>query len=299
MQRWCGVHGSRRGLAISTDCTPRYVEADPKTGGAQAVAEAYRNLSAIGAMPLAITNNLNFGNPEKPEIMTQLVDSVIGIGDAARMLDTPVVSGNVSLYNETDGNAIQPCPVIGMVGVIDDVELAVGHGFIAAGNDILVVGQKDGKNDGWLGASIYQQHFGDDKIYAPPPIDLAAERTHGSFVRQQILAGKINAAHDISDGGLAVAIAEMAMKSGLGASIMVPESGHLHAWAFGEDQARFVVSTADGTALIAAAKDAGIEITKIGIVSETSELKFGDRDTISVAEISEVFESCIPSLMAG
>jgi phosphoribosylformylglycinamidine synthase II len=293
------VHGSRRGLAISTDCTPRYVEADPKTGGAQAVAEAYRNLSAIGATPLAITNNLNFGNPEKPEIMTQLVDSVIGMGDAARIFDTPVVSGNVSLYNETDGNAIQPCPVIGMIGVIDDVELAVGHGFMAAGNDILVVGQSDGKNDGWLGASIYQQHFGDDKIYAPPPIDLAAERAHSSFVRQQILAGKINAAHDISDGGLAVAIAEMAMKSGLGASIMAPASGQIHAWAFGEDQARFVVSTANGTALIAAAKDAGIEITKIGMVNEASELKFGDRDTISLAEVSDVFESCIPSLMAG
>ena len=218
------IHGSHRGLAISTDCTPRYVEADPKIGGTQAVAEAYRNLSAIGATPLAITNNLNFGNPEKPEIMTQLVDSVIGMGDAARMLDTPVVSGNVSLYNETDGNAIQPCPVIGMVGVIDDVELAVGHGFMAAGNDILVVGQSDGR-DGWLGASIYQQHFGDDKIYSPPPIDLTAERAHGSFVRQQILAGKINAAHDISDGGLAVAIAEMALKSGLGASIMAPEQG--------------------------------------------------------------------------
>ena len=213
------VHGSNRGLAISTDCTPRYVEADPKTGGAQAVAEAYRNLSAIGATPLAITNNLNFGNPEKPEIMTQLVEAVTGIGDAARILDTPVVSGNVSLYNETDGNAIQPCPVIGMVGVIDNVQTAVGYGFIAAGNHILVIGQRNDTIDGWLGASIYQQHFGDNTIYALPPIDLVAERTHGSFVRQQILAGKINAAHDISDGGLAVAIAEMAMKSGFGASI--------------------------------------------------------------------------------
>ena len=293
------VHGSRRGLAISTDCTPRYVEADPRTGGAQAVAEAYRNLSAIGATPLAITNNLNFGNPEKPEIMSQLVGSVTGMGDAARMLDTPVVSGNVSLYNETDGNAIQPCPVIGMVGVIDNVELAIGHGFKAAGNDILVVGQSDDKNDGWLGASIYQQHFGDHKIYAPPPIDLAAERAHGSFVRQQILAGKINAAHDISDGGLAVAIAEMAMKSGLGAIIFAPETGQRHAWAFGEDQGRFVVSSADVTALIAAAQDAGIEITKIGMVRDTSELKFGDRDTISLNELIDVFENCIPSLMAG
>ena len=126
------VHGSQRGLAITTDCTPRYVEADPETGGAQAVAEAYRNICAIGARPLAITNNLNFGNPEKPDIMAQLAQSVVGMGKAAKHLDTPVVSGNVSLYNETDGIAIRPCPVIGMVGVIDDVTMAVGSRFIAA-----------------------------------------------------------------------------------------------------------------------------------------------------------------------
>ena len=293
------VHGSKRGLAMSTDCTPRYVEADPKMGGAQAVAEAYRNLSAIGATPLAITNNLNFGNPEKPEIMTQLVESVLGMGDAARQLDTPVVSGNVSLYNETDGKAIQPCPVIGMVGVIENVDDAVGNCFVAADQDIFVIGQSDKADDGWLGASIYQQHHGDDGIYAPPPLDLVAEQKTGSFVRQQILGGGINAAHDIADGGLAVAIAEMAMRSGFGAEIAVPKTGNLHGWAFGEDQARFVVTTADSQALIAAAKEAGIEITKLGMVSDQGELKFGDNDTISIADLNAVFEGCIPALMAG
>ena len=293
------VHGSKRGLAMSTDCTPRYVEADPKMGGAQAVAEAYRNLSAIGATPLAITNNLNFGNPEKPEIMTQLVESVLGMGDAARQLDTPVVSGNVSLYNETDGKAIQPCPVIGMVGVIENVDDAVGNCFVAADQDIFVIGQSDKADDGWLGASIYQQHHGDDGIYAPPPLDLVAEQKTGSFVRQQILGGGINAAHDIADGGLAVAIAEMAMRSGFGADIAVPKTGNLHGWAFGEDQARFVVTTADSQALIAAAKEAGIEITKLGMVSDQGELKFGDNDTISIADLNAVFEGCIPALMAG
>ena len=278
------VHGSKRGLAMSTDCTPRYVEADPKMGGAQAVAEGYRNLSAIGATPLAITNNLNFGNPEKPEIMTQLVESVLGMGDAARQLDTPVVSGNVSLYNETDGKAIQPCPVIGMVGVIENVDDAVGNCFVAAEQDIFVIGQGDKIDDGWLGASIYQQHHGDDGIYAPPPLDLVAEQKTGSFVRQQILGGGISAAHDIADGGLAVAIAEMAMRSGFGADIAVPKTGNLHGWAFGEDQARFVVTTANSQTLIAAAKEAGIEITKLGMVSDRSELKFGDNDTISVAD---------------
>ena len=293
------VHGSKRGLAMSTDCTPRYVEADPKMGGAQAVAEAYRNLSAIGATPLAITNNLNFGNPEKPEIMTQLVESVLGMGDAARQLNTPVVSGNVSLYNETDGKAIQPCPVIGMVGVIENVDDAVGNCFVAADQDIFVIGQSDKADDGWLGASIYQQHHGDDGIYAPPPLDLVAEQKTGSFVRQQILGGSINAAHDIADGGLAVAIAEMAMRSGFGAEIAVPKTGNLHGWAFGEDQARFVVTTADSQALIAAAKEAGIEITKLGMVSDQGELKFGDNDTISIADLNAVFEGCIPALMAG
>ncbi|MDA8717190.1 phosphoribosylformylglycinamidine synthase subunit PurL [Alphaproteobacteria bacterium] len=293
------VHGSKRGLAMSTDCTPRYVEAYPKMGGAQAVAEAYRNLSAIGATPLAITNNLNFGNPEKPEIMTQLVESVLGMGNAARQLDTPVVSGNVSLYNETDGKAIQPCPVIGMVGVIENVDDAVGNCFVAAEQDICVIGQGDKTDDGWLGVSIYQQHHGDDGIYAPPPLDLAAEHKTGSFVRQQILSGGISAAHDIADGGLAVAIAEMAMRSGFGADIAVPKTGNLHGWAFGEDQARFVVTTADSQTLTAAAKEAGIKITKLGMVSDRSELKFGDNDTISITELNTVFEGCIPALMAG
>ncbi|MDB3880377.1 phosphoribosylformylglycinamidine synthase subunit PurL [Alphaproteobacteria bacterium] len=293
------VHGSKRGLAMSTDCTPRYVEAYPKMGGAQAVAEAYRNLSAIGATPLAVTNNLNFGNPEKPEIMTQLVESVLGMGNAARQLDTPVVSGNVSLYNETDGNAIQPCPVIGMVGVIENVDDAVGNCFVAAEQDICVIGQGDKTDDGWLGVSIYQQHHGDDGIYAPPPLDLVAEQKTGSFVRQQILSGGISAAHDIADGGLAVAIAEMAMRSGFGADITVPKTGNLHGWAFGEDQARFVVTTADSQTLTAAAKEAGIKITKLGMVSGRSELKFGDSDTISIRELNTVFEGCIPALMAG
>ena len=293
------VHGSKRGLAMSTDCTPRYVEADPKMGGAQAVAEAYRNLSAIGATPLAITNNLNFGNPEKPEIMTQIVESVLGMGDAARQLDTPVVSGNVSLYNETDGKAIQPCPVIGIVGVIENVDDAVGNCFVAAGQDIFVIGQGDKTDDGWLGVSIYQQHHGDDIIYAPPPLDLVAEQKTSSFVRQQILGGGISAAHDISDGGLAVAIAEMTMRSGFGADIAVPKTGNLHGWAFGEDQARFVVTTADSKTLIAEAKEAGIEITKLGMVSDRSELKFGDDDTISIIDLNAVFDGCIPALMAG
>ena len=162
------IHGSNRGLAVTTDCTPRYVEADPRVGGAQAVAEAYRNISSIGATPLAITNNLNFGNPEKKDIMAQLVESVRGISDAAIVLGTPVVSGNVSLYNETDGQAIQPSPVIGMIGTIDNIDLAVSSKFSLADQKIFVIGQDPRLNDGWLGCSIYHRYFGNSEIFAPP-----------------------------------------------------------------------------------------------------------------------------------
>ncbi|NBW04354.1 MAG: phosphoribosylformylglycinamidine synthase subunit PurL [Alphaproteobacteria bacterium] len=292
------VHGSRRGLALTTDCTPRYVESDPKTGGMQAVAEAYRNISAVGATPLAITNNLNFGNPEKPEIMTQLVQSVTGMGDAARHLNTPVVSGNVSLYNETDGTAIQPCPVIGMVGVIDDVATAAGNAFTAAGETIFVVGQTATATDGWLGASIYQAHYGDATIYAVPPVDLDAEERHGTFVRTHIVNGLITAAHDISDGGLAVAVCEMAMRSKLGADITADDDAISHSWAFGEDQGRYIVTTSDAAGLAAAATTAGIEVTKIGVVTDRQELKFGAADTISLAVLTEAYEGRLPALMA-
>ena len=293
------VHGSQRGLAITTDCTPRYVEADPETGGKQAVAEAYRNICAIGARPLAITNNLNFGNPEKPDIMAQLAQSVVGMGKAAKHLDTPVVSGNVSLYNETDGTAIRPCPVVGMVGVIEDVTMAVGSRFVAANEEIFILGQDDSQNDGWLGASLYAAHQGMTAIYAPPPIDLDAEEQTGKLLVQMIASGAVTAAHDISDGGLAVAIAEMSLHSAFGAHITLPTSGHLHGWAFGEDQARYVVTTADGPALTQAAQKAGIAINKIGTVTSKTELQFGDNDAISVEELKNLSEACLPALMAG
>jgi phosphoribosylformylglycinamidine synthase II len=293
------VHNSQRGLAITTDCTPRYVEADPETGGAQAVAEAYRNISAIGATPLAITNNLNFGNPEKPDIMAQLAQSVVGMGAAAKFLDTPVVSGNVSLYNETDGVAIRPCPVVGMVGVIDDITAAVGNAFTGADQDIFVLGQDDSKDDGWLGMSLYAAHHGANDIVAPPPVDLAAEKQTGSLLRDLIKAGKVTAAHDISDGGLAVAVAEMGLHSGFGAHITLPATGDMHGWAFGEDQARYIVTSAVGSDIIAAAQQAGVAISKIGVVTATRDLQFGDDDTISLEALETRYEECLPSLMAG
>jgi phosphoribosylformylglycinamidine (FGAM) synthase-like enzyme len=242
---------------------------------------------------------LNFGNPEKPDIMAQLAQSVVGMGKAAKHLDTPVVSGNVSLYNETDGTAIRPCPVVGMVGVIEDVTMAVGSRFVAANEEIFILGQDDSQNDGWLGASLYAAHQGMTAIYAPPPINLDAEEQTGKLLVQMIASGTVTAAHDISDGGLAVAIAEMSLYSAFGAHITLPTSGHLHGWAFGEDQARYVVTTADGPTLTQAAQKAGIAINKIGTVTSKTELQFGDNDTISVEELKNLSEACLPALMAG
>ncbi|MEC8807190.1 MAG: phosphoribosylformylglycinamidine synthase subunit PurL [Pseudomonadota bacterium] len=293
------VHGSQRGIAVSTDCTPRYVEADPRTGGAQAVAEAWRNLSAIGARGLAITNNLNFGNPEKPDIMAQLAQSVLGMGDAARILDTPVVSGNVSLYNETDGRAILPCPVVGMVGTIDEISCAVGMAPTAGGLTLVVIGQSPHVDDGWLGVSLYARNMAGAPDAAPPPVDLEAELRNGLFVQRQIATGLVSAAHDISDGGLAVAIAEMCIAGGLGASIDVPDNGNIVGWAFGEDQARYVVATSAPDELLAAAHDAGVPAAAIGSTRTEAELQFGNENAISVEGISKMVEATIPTLMQG
>ena len=290
------VHGTDRGLAVTTDCTPRYVEADPKTGGKQAVAEAYRNITAVGATPLAITNNLNFGNPEKPEIMAQLAQSVVGMGEAAKSLDTPVVSGNVSLYNETDGMAIQPCPVIGMVGVIDNVETAIGNRFTAADQDVVLLGHSN-DDDGWLGMSLYARHIANRKDGAPPPVDLDAERRNGDFLRNQINIGAVSAAHDISDGGLAVALVEMAMSTDFGVDVDMPYTATSHGWAFGEDQARYIVALSDSASLMAAAKAAGVPAQKIGTTNTSGELKFGTDDAISQEELEKIFESVIPDMM--
>jgi len=293
------VHGSQRGIAVSTDCTPRYVEADPRTGGAQAVAEAWRNLSAIGARGLAITNNLNFGNPEKPDIMAQLAQSVLGMGDAARILDTPVVSGNVSLYNETDGRAILPCPVVGMVGTINDISSAIGMAPAAGGLTLVVIGQSPHVDDGWLGVSLYARNMAGAPDAAPPPVDLEAELRNGLFVQRQIATGLVSAAHDISDGGLAVAIAEMCIAGGLGASIDVPDTGNIVGWAFGEDQARYVVATSAPDELLAAAHDAGVPAAAIGSTRTEAELQFGNENAISVERISKMVEATIPTLMQG
>ncbi|MQT13988.1 phosphoribosylformylglycinamidine synthase subunit PurL [Segnochrobactrum spirostomi] len=254
------VDGTNKGLAMSVDVTPRYCRADPVQGGAQAVAEAWRNLSAVGATPIALTDNLNFGNPERPEIMGEFVGCIEGIGAAARALDFPIVSGNVSLYNETLGEAILPTPAIGGVGLIDDVDVALGIAFKAAGETVLLVGG----HGSHLGQSIYLRDVLGREDGPPPPVDLAIEKRNGDFVRGLIGARRLTACHDISDGGLAIALAEMAMAGRIGARVAVP--GPAHVALFAEDQARYVVTVgADQAAAIEAdAAKAGVPVVRLG-----------------------------------
>ncbi|HKK36469.1 MAG TPA: phosphoribosylformylglycinamidine synthase subunit PurL, partial [Paracoccaceae bacterium] len=256
------VHGTAKALAFTADVTPRYCLADPVEGGRQAVAEAYRNLCATGAKPLAITDNLNFGNPEKPEIMGQLVGCLEGIGEACRALDMPVTGGNVSLYNETEGRPIPPTPTIGAVGLLEDLSQVIALAG-RRGDVLLLLGASEGR----LGRSAWLAELHGREEGPPPPVDLAAERAAGELVRALHAEGLITAAHDLSDGGLAVAAAEIALAAGCGASLAGPLRGLTPAgWWFGEDQGRYLLSAAPDKALAAldAAGAAGVPARQIG-----------------------------------
>jgi len=281
-----------KGLALTTDVNEVYCEADPFEGGKQAVAEAWRNLIAVGAKPLALTDNLNFGNPEKPEAMGQLVGCIQGIGEAARALDFPIVSGNVSLYNETMGRGILPTPAIGGVGLVADVTKTASIAFKAAGEDILLIGGAPG----WLGCSAYASVCCGREDGAPPPVDLVAERRNGEFVSGLIASGRVGAVHDVSDGGVAVALAEMAVAGGLGAQVAAQGL----AWAFGEDQARYVVTAApeEATRIVAEATAAGIATARIGVTSG-AELIFAGEAPIPLAQLAQAREGFLPTLMGA
>ncbi len=289
------VGNGPKGLAMCTDVTPRYCEADPFEGGKQAVAESWRNLTAVGATPLALTDNLNFGNPEKPEYMGQLVGCIQGIGAAVLALDFPIVSGNVSLYNETQGKGILPTPSIGGVGLIADVALAATLAFKQDGDAILLIGT----TLGWLGQSTYLAEICGREEGAPPPVDLALERKTGDFVRGLILQGTATAVHDLSDGGLAVAVAEMAMAGQLGARLTLASSVPAHGFWFGEDQARYIVTCrADAVAHVKAVGQAqGVEITALGSVGG-KDLLLGDEAPISLEALKFAHERWLPSYMA-
>jgi phosphoribosylformylglycinamidine synthase len=291
------VEGGPKGLAFTTDVTPRYCEADPFEGGKQAVAEAWRNLTAVGATPLAVTDNLNFGNPERPEIMGQFVGCIRGIAEACRALDFPVVSGNVSLYNETNGRAILPTPTIGGVGLLDDFAGSATLAFKAEGEAILLVGE----TRGWLGQSMYLAVLCGREEGAPPPVDLAAEKRHGDLVRALIRDRLASAVHDVSDGGLFVAVAEMAIAGAIGAALDPSPAGlPAHAYGFGEDQGRYVVTVPASRrdAVLGRAAEAGVPIRHIGITGGEALALPGERP-ILIKALTERFERWFPAYMSG
>ncbi|KYO55995.1 phosphoribosylformylglycinamidine synthase subunit PurL [Tistrella mobilis] len=289
------IHGTQKAVAITTDVTPRYCYADPYQGGRQAIAETWRNLTATGAKPLAITDCLNFGNPEKPEIMGQLVGCIQGMAEACRALNFPVVSGNVSLYNETQGTGILPTPAVGGVGLIADVSRRADIAFKGQDHAIIVIGETRGH----LGQSLYLREVLGREDGETPPVDLSVERRNGDFVRTLISEGLISTVHDVSDGGLMVALAEMALASGIGAKIDPPAFQAPLAWAFGEDQGRYVIAApaAAADAVIAQAWVTGVPAAQIGVTGGT-ELTLTGAGTISLETLRSAHEGWLPGLMS-
>ena len=304
------IHGTEnhnslgKGLAMTTDCTPRYVKANPFEGGMQAVCEAARNIAASGAKPLAITNNLNFGNPEKKHIMGEIVGAIKGISKAASYLNTPIVSGNVSLYNETNGNGILPTPVIGMVGIINKVENCLGVNS-EEGNTLLVLGQSEEFVEGWISSSIYQEIINNEFDGAPPPINLENEKEIIDIILKLNEEKLLTAAHDISDGGLLPTICEMLFKNNLGIDLNLPnllskkdsKDILLHSWCFGEDQGRVIVATKNLNKVKLLLKKYNIKFFILGEVNSSSNLNIKNVTTISINDIKNLYENTLTSIM--
>ncbi len=294
------VHGTKKALAITTDCTPRYCFADPVEGGKQAVAETWRNLIAVGARPLAITDCMNFGNPQRPEIMGQFVGCIEGMAEACRVLDYPVVSGNVSLYNETNGVGILPTPAIGGVGVIDDYALQMTMAFKATGESIILICHSDSH----VGQSLWLREVHGREDGPPPPVDLAKERAAGDLVSALIADGLVTAVHDCSGGGAAVALAAMALAGDIGFSMPVaPQIANPGATLFGEDQGRYVVTTADGDAVLAKVQAAGLIGIPIGMTGGDAVvfdmIDRGGPQSVGLSALRAAHQGAFPAMMAG
>jgi phosphoribosylformylglycinamidine synthase len=290
------IHGTDRAIALTTDCTPRYCVADPRRGGRQAVAEAWRNLCAVGARPLAITDCLNFGNPENPTVMGQFVGCIEGMREACEALDFPVVSGNVSFYNETDGRPILPTPTIGGLGLIDDLDRVTGLAYPDEDLALLLVGE----TFGWLGASLYLREICGREDGLPPPVDPALERLNGEFVRALIGRGRVAACHDLGDGGLYVALAEMVLASGIGADLEVPAGFDATGWLFGEEQARYLLAVAPAHLedALDLARARGVLVRQVGTTGGRA-LTLAGSDAISLSELAEAHEAWLPTYMTG
>ena len=290
------IHGSNKAVAITTDCTPRYVYADPYEGGKQCVAETWRNLTCVGADPIAITDCLNFGNPERPEIMGQFVGAIEGMNEACHAFDYPVVSGNVSLYNETNGEAIPPTPAVGGVGLIPDLDLHTTLKGAKEGDTLILIGE----TTGWLGASIYLSEIASSEEGAPPPVNLATEKLNGDYIRKLIRNRRVNAVHDCSDGGLAVTACEMAFTSNIGVHLSAATSGTTHGWLFGEDQARYLVAVEKNSVnpVLSTAHSKGIAAQIVGTVGG-DRIKAENAFDVSLEGLRQKHEAWLPELMAG
>ncbi|HXG78049.1 MAG TPA: phosphoribosylformylglycinamidine synthase subunit PurL [Methyloceanibacter sp.] len=290
------VHGTKKGVAISCDVTPRYCAADAFEGAKQAVAECWRNLCAVGADPLAITDCMNFGNPERPEIMGEFASAVEGMAEACRALSFPVVSGNVSLYNETNGIAIPPTPAIGGVGLIPDIAAMATVALKREGDVLMLIGEEAGH----LGQSLYMEVISGGAKGAPPPVDLDAERRAGDLVRSLIRSGCLSAVHDVSDGGLLVAIAEMALAGSVGVTLdAVPSPLPAHALWFGEDQGRYVVAASPdkADAIHKAAAVAKVPLRLLGTVGGDA-IGLDGEPPLALQALRQAHEAWLPSFMA-
>ncbi len=296
------LRGTDAGIALSIDGNGRYVALDPLVGGRIAVCEAARNVACAGARPRAITNNLNFGNPTRPEVYFQLKNAVAGMGDACRVMETPVTGGNVSLYNENPQGAIHPTPTVGMVGVLDTLEHVTPSAFQRAGDTIVLLGD----NTDELGASEYLLHLHGLAIGAPPACDPVKERALVDALLHAISHGHVRSAHDCSDGGLAVALTECAMmrrdaQFGFEVDLTAWADLPLRALLFGEAQARVVVSTDQPDAVLASAAQFGVPAHIIGRVTAADagvEFLVGDVSArLALTSLAHAFHNTIPDIM--
>lgn len=290
------VHGTKKALAVTSDCTPRYVKANPYEGGKQAVAEAWRNLTAVGADPIAITDNLNFGNPERPKIMGQIVRAIDGMAEACHELNFPVVSGNVSLYNETNGVAIPPTPTVGAVGLLTDYDQRVGFNSLKSGQVLVLIGETVGE----LGSSLYLREVHGIEAGKPPKVDLSVEKCNGDFVRDLIRSKTAKAVHDLSDGGLLPAAFDMASASGVGIELKNPTDLEDHVFAFAEDQARYLIAVDEASAhlVLAKAAEAGVPALTIGVAGG-SDLSLTGVMSLSLSELKTANERWLPEFMGS
>ncbi|MBI4724408.1 MAG: phosphoribosylformylglycinamidine synthase II, partial [Rhodomicrobium sp.] len=290
------VHGTNKALALTCDVTPRYCAADPFEGGKQAVAEAWRNLTASGAKPLALTDCMNFGNPERPGIMAEFAECIEGMGEACRALDFPVVSGNVSLYNETNGIAIPPTPAIGGVGLIPDCKHVATIALKPEDDVVILIGAESGH----LGQSLYQEHVTGRFEGAPPPVSLEAERKAGDFIRGLIQAGETRTVHDVSGGGLLVALAGMALAGGRGFRYLPQTNTPAHASAFGEDQGRYVVALSAHRLERVMQQAAGLGLpVRIVAHIEGGGISVPGEDALPLSRLREAHEGWLPNYIGA